>query len=129
MKIKYFVKNSVNKFEKTSVIGTNENFVFGIYLGYNFVLGDNVIIGNNATILNIVVISDNVKIGSGSLVKSRSVIGEKGFASERDETNAPLPATSLRKRGHWRFCRSRCNTIACGTFNDTEIGDFVKTDD
>jgi UDP-3-O-[3-hydroxymyristoyl] glucosamine N-acyltransferase LpxD len=127
---KYFAKNRINKFENTSVIGTNVKLGYGIYIGYNSVIGDNVIIGNNVAILNNVVISDNVKIGSGSVVKSGSVIGEKGFSFERDESNTPLPATHY---GSVVIGDSvevgACNTIACGTFNDTEIGDFVKTDD
>jgi UDP-3-O-[3-hydroxymyristoyl] glucosamine N-acyltransferase LpxD len=127
---KYFPKNRVIKFEKTSVIGKNVKFGFGVYIGSNSVIGDNVIIGNNATILNNVVISDNVKIGSGSVVKSGSVIGEKGFAFERDKTNTPLPAIHYGSVVIGDCVEvGACNTIACGTFNDTEIGDFVKTDD
>ena len=127
---KYFPKNRVIKLEKTSVIGKNVKLGLGIYIGYNSVIGKNVTIGNNVTILNNVVISDNVKIGSGSVIKSGSVVGEKGFAFERDETNTPLAATHY---GSVVIGDSvevgACNTIACGTFNDTIIGDFVKTDD
>jgi UDP-3-O-[3-hydroxymyristoyl] glucosamine N-acyltransferase LpxD len=109
---------------KSAQIGT------GVYVGYNVVIEDDVKIGDNTVILHNVVISKRVVIGKNCLIKSGSIIGQKGFGFERDVDGIPISFNHYGTVVIGDYVEiGSLNTIVAGVLSDTEISDYVKTDD
>jgi UDP-3-O-[3-hydroxymyristoyl] glucosamine N-acyltransferase len=90
---------------------------------------ENVVIGMNAVISDGVVIHDSTVIGDNVCVKANSVIGGTGFgyAVRRGHPPLKIPHFGGVVIGN-NVDIGSCNTIDRGTFEDTIIGESVKTD-
>ncbi len=94
------------------------------------VVGDRVYIGKNTNIGDFVVIRDDVSIGEGCIIKSGSIIGEKGFGFERDESGVPIPLLHIGSVSIGNYVEiGTLNTVCRATLGTTVIEDYVKTDD
>jgi UDP-3-O-[3-hydroxymyristoyl] glucosamine N-acyltransferase len=86
-------------------------------------LGDDVVVGAG------VFLGEGVEIGPGSSIGPNCVIGEAGFAYERDSGGVPVPLPHFGNVVIGRNVEIGSNTsIDRGTFGDTVIGNDVKID-
>ncbi len=101
-----------------------------VYIGAYTTIDDDVEIGDNCTILNGAIISNRVKIGSNCFIKSNSIIGEDGFAVEKDEEGNffDLPHIGGVIIGN-NVKIGSFSTIASGTLDPTIVGNYTKIDD
>lgn len=98
-------------------------------------IGENVVIESGCKIAEGVVIEHNVvihsgtRIGKNSRIRSCSSIGGDGFGFERIEGGMPLRFPHLGRVVIGENVEiGALNSIAKGTLSDTEIYDYVKTD-
>lgn len=126
----YFRTIKSPKIEKSAYIGDNVKIGKDVYIGHNVVIEENVRIGDNTRVLHNVVICENTKIGKNCLIKSGSIIGQKGFGFERDESGVPIEFTHYGKVLIGNNVEiGALNTVVAGVLSDTVVGDYVKTDD
>jgi UDP-3-O-[3-hydroxymyristoyl] glucosamine N-acyltransferase len=94
------------------------------------VLGRGVTIGKGSVVGPFVYIGDGVQIGEDCLIKPSAVIGDRGFAFERDTDGTPLVLIHLGTVVIGDRVEVGSFTTVCrGTLTDTEIHDDAKVDD
>jgi UDP-3-O-[3-hydroxymyristoyl] glucosamine N-acyltransferase LpxD len=126
----FFSLQSKAGIEPSASVSESARIGANVYLGHNVVIEDDVQIGNNTTILHNVVISKGVRIGKNCLIKSGTIIGQKGFGFEYDTDGIPVVCNH-----YGSVVIGDCveigslNTVVAGVLSDTEIADYVKTDD
>lgn len=100
------------------------------YVGEYTVIREGAVIEAHAEIRDHVVIGRNVFVGEHSLIKSQAVVGEEGFAIERDAqgNNFHMPHIgSVRLGSHSEV--GNFTTVCSGTITPTVVGDYSKIDD
>ncbi len=122
--------NKNSKIEQSATIGKNVSLGNDVCIGCNVVIEDNVTIGEGTVIRHGVVIASGTHIGKHCFIKPGTVIGEKGFGFERDESGRPLPFIHLGGVTIGDFVElGALNTVVAGALSPTVIEDYVKTDD
>ncbi len=126
----FFPLKQKSGIESTAFISPTAKVGKNVYVGHGVILEDNVIIGDNTVILHNVVISEGVQIGANCLIKSGSIIGQRGFGFERDRNGIPITFNHYGSVTIGDFVEvGALNTIVAGGLTDTQIADYVKTDD
>lgn len=100
------------------------------HVGEYTVIREGVVIEAHAEIRDHVVIGRNVFVGERSLVKSQAVVGEEGFAIERDAqgNNFHVPHIgSVHLGAHSEV--GNFTTVCSGTITPTVVGEYSKIDD
>ena len=108
---------------KTAVIGKNCS------IGNFTVIGDNCVIGDNTVVSDMVNLS-NCVIGNNCIIQSGVVLGQDGFAYERNTESLELeafPHLGKVRVGNNVEIRANCS-IARGSLKDTVIGNGTKID-
>lgn len=126
----FFTPKITPTIQESSLIHASARIGKNVHIGHFCIIGENVEIGDNTFLGNNVEILANVKIGAHCHIKSQAVIGQEGFGFEKDEDQnyQRLPHLGGVIIGDHVEVGAH-STVACGTIDPTQIGDFTKIDD
>lgn len=124
---RYFFQQRLLERDDSAYIDKTARLASGVKVGRNVVIEGGTEIGMDTVIDHGAVILRNTIIGSNCFIGANSVIGSEGLGSVRDDAGIPIMTRHLGRVRIEDFVEiGPASTVACGTIDETAIGQHTK---